>query len=360
MSTDSLLLLGASGQVGGALLSVVRKQYQSHLITVFLRTHALDSAIETLPKVTIIYGDFDTRDGLASLEDAVSKHSIVINAATSRDPIVNEAILRGLEKYRVITKKNGIFVHLSGVGNFSDNREMGEFHSTGEVAGLQLPFDDTDPAAVRQINANHLPNGASDEIIMAFANKGRANVYIVCPAGIYGASQDHIGRWAATEEGKKYARTPGVWAGWMIENIKQKGFSPQVGRGKNHFYTVHVDDVVSLIMLVYAKAILERDDKDATRGYSNVSGTYGTDDVYRNFYIAAGNKHTSSEIAELFAKAAGKLGAASSEIDVKSVAYEEAGLTARYLAGNILLKGKNAEKLGWVSKGEVLSETLLS
>lgn len=360
MSMDSILLLGASGQVGGALLPILRKQYQSNPITVFLRTHALNSAIESLTNVTIVHGDFETSEGLASLEDLVSRHSIVINSATSRSLDVNEAILRGLEKYRTFTKTNGILIHLSGAGNFSDNRQTGEFHSTGEVAGLQLPFDDTDPAAVRKISAHHIPNGASDEVIMAFANKGKANAYLVCPTGIYGASQHHIGHLSATEEGRRYATTPGAWAGLMIENIKQKGFSPQVGQGKNQFFTVHVDDIVSLIMLVYAKAIRERDEKDSSRGNSGIDGTYGLDDVYSNFYVGAGNKHTSSEIAELFATAASKLGIANSELEVKSVPYEEAGLTARYLAGNMLLEAKNAQKLGWVPNGKGLVETLMA
>jgi nucleoside-diphosphate-sugar epimerase len=348
MSTESILLLGASGQVGGALLTVLRSQYPSYPITLFLRTHALDAAIGRLSKVTVVHGDFETSDGLASLENTVSKHGIIINAATSRDITVNQAVLRGLEKYRATTKQNAILIHVSGAGNFSDNREAGEFHTTGEVAGLQLPFDDTDPTAVSQINAHHQPNGASDEIIMAFTRKGKANAYIVCPGGIYGASQDHIGILSTTDEGRKYARTPGVWAGWMIENIKQLGFSPYVGQGKSYFYTVHVDDVVSLILLVFAKAMRER-----------VEGTYAPEDVYGNFYIAAGDGYIGSDIADLFAKAVAKLGIIKENAVVKSVTYEEAGLTARYLAGNILLKGKNAQKLGWKRKGKSLEETLL-
>ena len=355
MTTDSILIIGASGQVGGPLLTVLHKRYQSIPITVFLRTRALDSTVETLSNVSVVHGDFETPEGLALLEEQASKHSIVINTATSRFLDMNEAILRGLEKYKATTSQNPSFVHITGTGNFLDHSETGEFHSNGEVAGLRLPFDDADPAAVRKINVDHMPNGASDEAIMSFANKGKANVYFVCPSAVYGTSKDHVGRLATTEEGRRYATATGLWVGSMLFNIREKGFSPQVGPGKNQFFIVHVDDVVSLTMLVFAKAIRERDGKDDNTGKR---GAYGIDDVYSNFYIAAADKHASSEIAEVFAKAAGKLGIADGELHVKSVPYEEAGPIASYLSSNMLIQVNNAKKLGWVPKASGLAETL--
>ncbi|KAF2497125.1 NAD(P)-binding protein [Lophium mytilinum] len=359
MTADSVLIMGASGQIGGALVTVLRKQYPDLPITVFLRTHALDSAIASLGNVSIANGDFENPEGLAALEDTVSKHSVVINAATSRFLGPNEAVLRGLEKYKSTNNKNAILLHLSGTGNFSDNTRTGEYHATGEVDGLKLPFDDTDPTAVRGINAQHLPNGASDEVLMAAANGGKASVYFVCPCGVYGASEDHIGLLADSEEGRKYGNTPGVWAGWMLSNIQTLGFSPQVGEGSNVFRTVHVDDVVSLILHVYAKAVKDRDARDDFNGQSD---TYGLEEVYSNLYIADGNKHTSSEISEIFSRAAVKLGYAqglNGAVEVRSVPYGEAGTTARYLAGNMLFEAKNAKKLGWEAKAKGLAETLL-
>jgi nucleoside-diphosphate-sugar epimerase len=348
MSTNSLLLLGASGQVGGALLSLLRKQHSSLPITVFLRTQALDSAIQTLPNMTIIHGDFGTPEGLSSLEAAVSKHSITINSATSSNVAVNQAILRGLNTYKATTQRKAILIHLSGAGNFADNSTTGDFNSSGEVAGLALPFHDTDVNAVSKINAHHVPNGACDEIIMAFAHQGKANAYFVCPVGIHGASANHIGLAASTPEGKKYAQAPGVWAGFMAAIIKKFGFNPIVGPGKNIFYTIHVDDVVSLTLLVLEKAVRERDNE-----------SYKPKDVYSNFYIAAGEKHTMTEISGLFAKAAGSAGAAKGELEVRSVKFEDAGPLAMYLAGNMLIVPENAEKLGWKVEGKSLEGSLL-
>jgi hypothetical protein len=287
------------------LLSKFRKTYPSTPITVFLRTTVLDSAISNLGNIEIVQGDFQAN--LSDLENLVSKHSIIINAATSTDPVVNAAILRGISTRHKSGKKT-ILIHVTGAGNFVDEGKTGIYNE--EI----IAFNDSNPNHVRKINASMAPNGPSDEIILRAAANGEVNAYFVCPVGVYGSSKDHIAH-SAGPTGAKYANTAGIWANWMMDNVTELGFSPYVGPGTSVFYTIHVDDVVSLILAVYAKAI-------------EVGDNYQPKDVYQNFYLGADEKHQAKFLATSFAKAMARNGKVPNA-EARSVSYDEAGITKR-------------------------------
>jgi nucleoside-diphosphate-sugar epimerase len=334
----------------GAFVKGFRQAYPETKTTVYLRTTVLGEAIRSLPNTTVVHGDLEK--DLDELKSLISEHDIVINMANSRDTTINSAIVDAIRNRKSSSK--GILLHLSGTGNFSDNSKEG-IPST--AAGY---FVDTNPDQVRRINSTMAPNGPSDEILIKAALDGDAIVYFVCPAGIYGASEDHIARLAG-ESASKYYNTPGVWAGWMIQNIETLGFSPYVGPGNNIFWTVHVDDVVSLIMLVYKRIV-------------KVGQKYKPEDVTKNWYIAATQQHEPKNVAEAFGEMMARKGKIPQGA-VRSVPYDQAGITARYvppqdfhelfllkgryLAGNMLIKAENGQQnLGWQPNAPTLYEVL--
>jgi nucleoside-diphosphate-sugar epimerase len=289
----------------GPFLTKFRESHPSTPVTLFLRTDTLDVAAKKLGNVEIVHGDFEKN--IKELEDLVSKHAVVINGATSRDVPVNEAVLRGIAR-RNQTGAKTILIHLSGAGNFVDGGRDGIY---SEKAGI---FDDTDPDQVRKINADMLPNGPSDEIIISAASKGEVNAYFICPTGIIGQSKNHFARQAGAA-GAKYANTPGVWAGWMMDSVSELGFSPYVGQGSSVFWTVHVDDVVDLMLRVYDKAI-------------EIGDSYQPEDVYSHWYLSGAEKLESKIIAKHFAELMVRLGKIPKS-DVRLVAYEDAGIVGR-------------------------------
>jgi nucleoside-diphosphate-sugar epimerase len=312
----------------------------------------LDDTVSKLGNATVVHGDLEK--DLDKLKSLAAEHDIIVNMANSRDVVISGAILDGIRNRKDKSKK-GILLHLSGTGNFVDGAEDG-IRST--AAGI---FVDSNPEHVRKINANMPPNGESDELFLKAALAGEAIVYFVCPAGIYGSSKNHIAR-DAGEQGAKYANTPGVWAGWSMENVENLGFSPYVGPGNNIFWTVHVDDVVSLMILVY-KRIIEK------------GQNYAPTDVLDNWYIAAGEQHEPKRVAEAFGELMARRGKIAKG-DVRQVTFDEAGITARfvqslfldiakltiayrYLAGNMLIKAENGEKkLGWKPQAPSLYDVL--
>jgi hypothetical protein len=293
--------------IEGGFVKVFRETYPDVRTTVYLRTTVLDEAINSLPNTTVVHGDLEK--DLDQVKSLVSEHDIVMNMANSRDSGINGTILDGIRS-RKSSGKKGMLLHLSGTGNFSDNAQEGVPPTKGEF------FVDTNPEQVRKIDHTMEPNGASDEILIKAALDGEAIVYFVCPSGIYGASENHVARLAG-ESAAKYYNTPGVWAGWMIGNIESLGFSPYVGPGNNLFPTVHADEVVSLIMLVYKRMV-------------EVGQKYEPEDVTKNFYIGSSGQVETKKIAEIFADMMARKGKISQAM-ARSVPYDQAGTTARYV-----------------------------
>lgn len=311
---SSLLLLGASGQCGGKcsfvsstylifadsnegpFLTLFRQKYPEIPVTAFLRSTAYDPALRALG-VVIVHGTYaDTTE----IEQLVSKHTIVINAGSSQNPPLTEAILRGAQVESAEGKK--ILIHLSGAGNFVDGGKSGKYIPQAH------PFNDASPDDVRNINSSML-NGACDELILKAASAGIINAFIVCPGGIYG-----LGSQNAVIDGTT-APSLGVWATWMVQNVTNLGFSPYIGEGTAVFPTIHVDDVIQLMFLVFERAL-------------NTWDTYKAEDAYKNFYLCVDERWEAKTLATAFAEFGYETGILDSA-KTKEVRYEEAGNVAR-------------------------------
>ncbi|PON21918.1 hypothetical protein TGAM01_v209174 [Trichoderma gamsii] len=231
------------------------------------------------------------------------------------DPSVTDAILRGVRTRKSQTGTTSVVYHLSGAGNFVDNSESGDYIPT------EHRFDDANPDDVP-------------------AEKGEAKVYFVCPGGTYGHSERHVGK----SVGSASAFAPGRWVDYMTQNIESLGFGVYVGSGTSVFGVVHVDDIVSLMMLVYQKIL-------------DTADNYKPEDVYRYWYNGIYREEPSKKVAAALAKLQARRGKIPSS-ETKSVAYNDAGFTARYIAGNMLIECNNSKSLGWMPQGPDLYTTL--
>ena len=324
LQMPSILFLGASGQVGGAFLTVFRKAHPEDPITAYLRSTALDDALKALGNVTIEHGTFEEYD---RIEKLAGNHEIIINCAASFNPPLTSVILTGIRNTKAVkAPKTPILLHLSGTGNFVDHSTTGEYLPNGKW------FNDSNPNDVRKIDSSYPPNGATDELILASAVKGDVNALIVCPGGIYGQSMDHIG----LSTGAPAAKAAGVWVLWSLNNVKTLGFAPYVGPGTSIIRLIHVDDVVNLMMLVYRKALDTWD-------------TYRPEDVYSHFYLCVDEAVEAKKVAEAFGELLHREGKIPSPLP-KQVSYEEAGQTAFYIAGNTKVQETKAKGLGWVPR----------
>ena len=276
----------------GPFLTAFRAKYPTYPITAFLRTTSLDPKLRAL-NITPVLGTFDD---LSTIEKLASQHDVVINAATSMNTDVTQAILRGVAAGQDAPKKT--LIHLSGTGNFVDERHDGKFV---EKADDEI-WNDANPEHVKRISKEMSPNGPCDELILRAAAKGEVNAYIVCPAGIYGNGTNNA------LEPASGPLPPGVWVSWMMQNIETLGYSPYIGDGTSLMGLVHVDDVVTLMMLVFERVV-------------RIGQSYKAEDVWSNFFVAYDEGKAWKKLAELFAELMGS--------KAKKVNWEDAGIVQK-------------------------------
>ena len=287
-----------------------------------------------LNNVNIVHGDFE--HDLDKVSELASSHPIVINAASAMMVPLTEAVISGIRS-RPTTSGRAILIHLSGTGNFARG-------SSGSYDPTLPVFHDSSPNDVRAVDATYLPNGPCDEVVIAAGAAGVCNVFILAPSGVYGLSKDHPGNHISPKHAS--ASAPGVWMDWMLRNITNLGFSPYVNEGTSIFRTIHVDDTVRLLLLVYEHAI-------------KTLSTYTLEDVYKSYFVGVDETHKTKDVAQMWAKYMSRKGEIK-EGEARSVIYEEAGIVAKYLGGNMLVDDKNAKALGFVPKAPGLEEVLKS
>jgi nucleoside-diphosphate-sugar epimerase len=255
-----------------------------------------DQALQDLG-VAIVHGTYADH---TEIEQLVSQHSIVVNVGSSWDTGLTEAILHGAQVES--GKKKKVLIHMSGAGNFVDHGKSGNY------VPQEHPFNDANEDDVRKIGPADL-NGACDELVLKAAFAGTVNGFIVCPGGMYGFGLENAVTTSTAEP------SLGVWARWMVENIDKLGFSPYIGDGTAVFPTIHVDDVVQLMFLVFEKAL-------------NTWDTYKPEDTYKQFYLGVDERLGGKTLATGFAEYVSETGKAG-VVETKLVKFEEAGSVAR-------------------------------
>ncbi|KAG6812161.1 hypothetical protein H0H92_004092 [Tricholoma furcatifolium] len=171
MAQVSLFLIGASGFIGGNLLTslLARGARQRFDITVLIRGEDRAALIrEKLGLKTVVADLGDTAVISAAAENA----DVVINTANADHPLGAAAIIEGLIKRKAKTGKTGIYIHSSGTGALTDGAE-GEFKS-------EKVYDDEHVEAIKAIPVDYV-HRACDSVISAAGEAGDIRSYIVMP-----------------------------------------------------------------------------------------------------------------------------------------------------------------------------------
>jgi uncharacterized protein YbjT (DUF2867 family) len=129
----SILLFGATGLMGSHLVPALKKAYPSSTVTVYIRDtdSSLVSYLNQTAKVDkIVHGDFKELDRISNL---AAEHEVVINAGSSWDVPLSQAIIAGLKTRADQGKSKPSLIHISGAGNFHDGRTDGRLSGDGKV-----------------------------------------------------------------------------------------------------------------------------------------------------------------------------------------------------------------------------------
>ncbi|KAJ4394525.1 hypothetical protein N0V93_003744 [Gnomoniopsis smithogilvyi] len=167
---SSVLLLGATGFLGGTVLTDLEKG--NYDVTCVVRPER--EACMSGWKAKILLA---SHEDLALIESASAEVDIVINAATSDDLELTKAINRGLAKARSEHGKKGVLVHISGT-------QLIESKPTGRLENVPK-YDDLDVEQIKSIPDSALHRLIDLEVVRADL-AGEITASIICPGVIFG------------------------------------------------------------------------------------------------------------------------------------------------------------------------------
>lgn len=247
-STPKILLLGATGYIGGTVLHhLTRSSALAGCPPISVLVRGADRA----DKLKSVYGDQISTVPLTALDDldlitrAASEHDIVINAGTGFHPPSAEALVHGLAKRKTATSGEGAvpqwIIHTSGNSNIADDPLHGDrYHD-------DFWLEDSDPLRIyelmkeKEARKPYLQRTAELAVLEAGSRLGVGATSLQIPA-IFGPGR---GLFSAAE-----ALVP-----TMMRFVLDRGYGPRLGDGTAQLGFVHVDDLAALYVRVVEEII---------------------------------------------------------------------------------------------------------
>lgn len=309
MAGSKILLTGATGYIGGAILdSLLSSEYIS-----------LDrSSISVLvrgKKNTKLFADkglnvksFNSLDETDILALVASEHDIVIHAASGFHTLSARALILGLAQRKKETGKEVHYIHTSGTSNVADRP------ITGEYSGTRYPLSDKDDIySYLKARDEMVPYAqrTTDVVVTEMGQEYGVQTHILMSPSIYGISTHPL---------HEFCHTPK-----LIRLALELGQAAMVGSGSGVWDNVHVVDVARLYKLLLAKILA---------GVAIPAGKKG-------IYFVQSEYHTWKELSERVAEVGFTLGALKTT-ELRSLSLAE---SAQKLAGGSALLGE----IGWAS-----------
>jgi nucleoside-diphosphate-sugar epimerase len=215
-SGKTLLVTGATGFLGRALVERLSQESDAQEIRVLVRNPLRSEPIKDLPRVTIADGDLTLPD---TLPDAVRGIQIVFHsgAALGGDLALQMAVNRDGTRHLAIAAANAAverFVHISTVSVYG-------YRNRQDVTEETRPDPGRDPYPISKL--------AAEEALKDVAASHRLAYTIIRPGMIYGPHSS-------------------MWTGQMFKVARRRP-TLFVGSGSGSTYPIHIDDLLDLLLI---------------------------------------------------------------------------------------------------------------
>lgn len=330
MATPKILLTGATGFIGGSVLTQLLTSHVPALkktpISCLVRRQ------EQADLLTSTYGDrvapvlFKDLDDSDTIVNVASEHDIVVNTTIGIHAESARSLVLGLEKRKATTGKDVFMVHTSGTSNVAD-QPISKVYVEKDPEHV---FSDLDDIYTYEHARNALQPYAQRTSELGVVDQGLKSgvkTLVIMSPLIYGP-------------GTGLGNRTTIQVPLYTKSILSSGRAIIVGDGKGVWDHVHVEDLARLYEIVVIKMI------EAGQGLP-----FGKQGI---IFSGAG-RHSWGEVASGVAQAAYEAGAIKSA-EVKSVTLEEGAKALT--GGNVLIvelgfssnsrtRADIAERLGW-------------
>ncbi|KAG8849552.1 hypothetical protein FRB96_000702 [Tulasnella sp. 330] len=231
MTDATVLILGATGYIGGSILVQLVKKHPEFVYTALVRNPKDNEAIEAL-NVKVAQGSHSKLD---LVEKLASESDIVLNCGDADDVPLTEAILKGLR-----TRSTG--------GDRTDKRKPILIHTSGAALVAYPPgdsndrlYDDLKVEDIRNISPDQMHRNVDLKIFEA-GDRGSIDTYIVAPSCVFGAGHGPVRN--ITTSSKVF-----------VQVALQDKQAFQLGSATVVWDSVHLDDLVDLYLLVLEQSL---------------------------------------------------------------------------------------------------------
>ncbi|KAG9123930.1 hypothetical protein FRC07_013471 [Ceratobasidium sp. 392] len=261
----SIFILGATGYIGGAVFTGIRKAYPDVPVAALVRNPSNNAAIEA-QGARVVQGSHSDYD---LIQKEASKADLIINCADADDLELTKALLKGIKQRKETSgAKLPILVHTSGTSVVGDAPSGEPSDSSKKV------WNDANPEDIRSIHIDQ-PHRTIDVEIFQAHDRRDVDAYIVCPSCIYGIGDGPVRRISI--------QIPNI----IRASLRRKEV-PYIGKGTNTWNNVHIKDLQQLYLLVIQHAL-------------DVRSKGKTVESYENFYFGSSGTHEWGAVSKVLA-----------------------------------------------------------
>ncbi|KAF5540411.1 NAD dependent epimerase dehydratase family [Fusarium napiforme] len=320
METQTILITGATGYVGGSVLTTIlsNPSLAKFPITALVRTQSQASTLSSLAVTPLLFSNLDDT---AFLTEVASTHDIVIHAANGYHVPSAEAFIRGLAQRKRQTGRDVHYIHNSGTSNFGDRPvskayiETKVFSDKDDVYTYEKMRESIEPYHQR----------TADVAVFELGEKLGVKTYIICSPLIYG-------------RGKGLFNKSSIQIPTMVRAALERGRAMYAGDGLGVWDHTHVEDIAALYTLILRKIV---EDEDVPFGREG-------------FFFANHGKQSWLDIAKEIARVGhqrGRLAAEPESAGLKEVSKAwfdgDEHLTELGLSSRSETRGDRSRDLGW-------------
>ncbi|KAJ7154122.1 NAD(P)-binding protein [Mycena filopes] len=313
----SFLLTGATGYIGGAILTRFLAHPKAHTFqfTVLVRDPKKAERFSELGVKAVVGSHSDAH----LVEKLASEADVVIAAADCDDLGAANATLAGLRKRHALGVIP-IFINTSGTGVISDNAKG--LYSGG------LVYDDADVKQIQSIAPTQMHRDVDLTITEADV-EGYVKTYIILPSTIYGQATGPL-----VDMGIQNPHSAQIPS--LISAALDRGHAGVVGEGKNLWPNVEIHELADLYTTLYDNIV---ENPDLGHGWDG-------------FYFGASGEHSLLDVGKAIGEAlvgVGKSDTAEPTTFTEEELQKYFGGSA-YLGSNSRCKATRSLSIGWKPK----------
>ncbi|KLP14450.1 NAD dependent epimerase/dehydratase family protein [Fusarium fujikuroi] len=320
METQKILITGATGFVGGSVLTTIlaNPSLAKFPITALVRTQAQASTLSSPPLTPLLFKNLDDTDFLAEIASA---HDIVIHAANGYHVPSAQAFIRGLAQRKRKTGREVHYIHNSGTSNFGDRPVSKAYIETNVFS------DKDDVYAYEKMRERIEPyhQRTADVTVFELGEELGVKTYIICSPLIYG-------------RGTGLFNKSSIQIPTMVRAALERGRAMYAGDGLGIWDHTHIEDIAALYTLILAKILKGEDVPFGKEG----------------FFFANHGKQSWLDIAKEIARVGhqqGRLAAEPESVGLKEVSKAwfdgDEHLTELGLCSRSETRGDRSRELGW-------------